>query len=125
MEWDMDKENLHLMHVYIKESGWMDSDMDLEKYLLAMEEFMKDNLKKEWSLAKAECTIQVEIFMKESGKMMLRMIKALWNGWTVTKNILENGLVIYNMVLEFIFGLTAEDKENIWETDMKDNGRMV
>ena len=125
MEWDMDKENLHLMHVYIKESGWMDSDMDLEKHLLAMEEFMKDNLKKEWSLAKAECTIQVEIFMKESGKMMLRMIKALWNGWTVTKNILENGLVIYNMVLEFIFGLTAEDKENIWETDMKDNGRMV
>ena len=65
-----------------------------------------------------------KIFMRDNGNLIKNKVKVKWIGLTQKKNILDPGVKINKMDLEFIFGLNKKVKGNFWGIDMKGIGWM-
>ena len=90
-----------------------------------MEVFLKEVLKMTWKTAMEKCTtIHLATILKGIGKMIWNKVKEQWIGQISEKNILGNGIKIISMDGEFIFGCNQREKENTYETDIREIGRM-
>lgn len=113
------------MKPHMKDNGLKVKKKVRVKSYSKVEVFSKETLKMMLNKDMEKCIIILqEIILKVNGQTIKNKVEELWIGQILEKNMSVNGEIIINKVGECIFGLNPKVKENIWETDMKVIGLM-